>query len=184
MARTPSNMLKLDTIAPDFFLPDTNSNEWKSFNDIKGNHGTLVMFICNHCPFVLHVIDEIIRVANDYRVQGIGFVAISSNDAVSYPEDAPEEMTEFAFNNKFSFPYLYDETQETAKKYDDACTPDFYLFNAHNNLDYRGHFDDSRPRHVHSISGRDMRNDIDSLLDTRSRSPIRNPSIVCNIKWK
>lgn len=90
MARTPSNMLALDTIATDFFLPDTNSNEWKSFNDVKGNHGTVVMFICNHCPFVLHVIEEIIRVANDYRVQGIGFVAISSNDTIAYPEDAPD----------------------------------------------------------------------------------------------
>ena len=184
MARTPSNMLALDTIAPDFFLPDTNSNEWKSFNDVKGNHGTVVMFICNHCPFVLHVIEEIIRVANDYRVQGIGFVAISSNDVLNYPEDAPDKMTEFAFNNKFSFPYLYDESQETAKNYDAACTPDFYLFNAQNKLVYRGQLDDSRPKNGIPTNGNDLRGAIDSLLYNRSVNPLQKPNIGCNIKWK
>ena len=184
MARTPSNMLALDTIATDFFLPDTNSNEWKSFNDVKGNHGTVVMFICNHCPFVLHVIEEIIRVANDYRVQGIGFVAISSNDAIAYPEDAPDKMTEFAFNNKFSFPYLYDETQEIAKSYDAACTPDFYLFNAQNKLVYRGQLDDSRPKNGIPTNGNGLRGAIDSILYNRSVNPLQKPSIGCNIKWK
>lgn len=184
MARTPSNMLALDTIAPDFFLPDTNSNEWKSFNDVKGNHGTVVMFICNHCPFVLHVIEEVIRVANDYRVQGIGFVAISSNDVLNYPEDAPDKMTEFAFNHKFSFPYLYDESQETAKNYDAACTPDFYLFNAQNKLVYRGQLDDSRPKNGIPTNGNDLRGAIDSLIYNRSVNPLQKPSIGCNIKWK
>lgn len=184
MANTPSNMIALGTIAPAFHLPDTNSNEWKSFNDVQGNKGTVVMFICNHCHFVLHVIDEVIRIANDYRVQGIGFVAISSNDVVAYPADSPENMTEFAFNNKFSFPYLYDETQQTAKDYQAACTPDFYLFNAQNKLVYRGQLDDSRPTNGVSISGSDLRSAIDSLLYNRSVNPIQKPSIGCNIKWK
>ena len=184
MARTPSNMLALGTTATDFYLPDTNSNEWKSFNDVRGNHGTVVMFICNHCPFVLHVIEEIIRIANDYRVQGIGFVAISSNDAIAYPEDAPDKMTEFAFNNKFSFPYLYDETQEIAKSYDAACTPDFYLFNAQNKLVYRGQLDDSRPKNGIPTNGNDLRGAIDSILYNRSVNPLQKPSIGCNIKWK
>ncbi len=184
MARTPSNMLALGTIAPDFYLPDTNSSEWKSLNDVKGNHGTVVLFICNHCPFVLHVIEEIVRIANDYRVQGIGFVAVSSNDAMAYPDDAPDKMTEFAYQNKFSFPYLYDETQEMAKNYNAACTPDFYLFDAQNKLVYRGQLDDSRPQNGISISGSDLRNAIDSLLYKRSINPIQKPSIGCNIKWK
>lgn len=184
MARTPSNMLPLGTTAPDFFLPDTNSNGYKSFTDIKGEHGTVIMFICNHCPFVLHVIDEVIRVANDYRVQGIGFIAISSNDILNYPEDAPDKMTEFAFNNKFSFPYLYDETQETAKNYDAACTPDFFLFNARNKLIYRGQLDDSRPQNGIPTNANDLRGAIDSLLYNRIVNPIQKPSIGCNIKWK
>ena len=128
MSRTPSNMLELGTIAPEFYLKDTNSADtFFSFADIKGEKGTLVMFICNHCPFVDHVIREVILIANDYRVQGIGVVTISSNDVVNFPEDAPELMTEFAFENNFEFPYLYDETQEVAKSFDAACTPDFFL---------------------------------------------------------
>lgn len=184
MSNTQSNMLALDTTAPDFFLSDTNGNEWKSFNDVKGNHGTVVMFICNHCPFVLHVIEEVIRVANDYRVQGIGFAAISSNDAINYPEDAPDKMTEFAFNNKFNFPYLYDESQETAKGYNAACTPDFYLFNAQNKLVYRGQLDDSRPQNGIPTNANDLRNAIDAILYNRSLNSVQKPSIGCNIKWK
>lgn len=184
MARTPSNMVALGTIAPNFLLPDTNSHDFKRFNNVKGNHGTVVMFICNHCPFVVHIIDEVIRIVNDYRVQGIGFVAISSNDVENYPDDAPDKMTEFAFKNKFSFPYLYDETQETAKNYDAACTPDFYLFNAQNKLVYRGQLDDSRPNNGIPLSGSDLRNAIDALLYNRSVNPLQKPSIGCNIKWK
>src|SRR5690606_39038472 len=126
MALTTSNELPLLTEAPDFYLPDTNGNHWKSLTDCRGEKGTLVMFICNHCPYVHHVLDEIIMIANDYRVQGIGFVAISSNDIENYPADSPENMAEFAYENNFHFPYLYDETQETAKVYQAACTPDFY----------------------------------------------------------
>lgn len=185
MARTPSNMLPLGTIAPDFYLKDTNSSDtFYSFSDLRGEKGTVVMFICNHCPFVHHVIEEVVRIANDYRVQGIGFIAISSNDVINYPQDAPELMTEFAFENKFEFPYLYDETQEVAKQYDAACTPDFYLFNNLNQLVYRGQLDDSRPGNGIPLSGSDLRGAIDGVVYNRVINPDQKPSLGCNIKWK
>lgn len=184
MSRTPSNMLALGTIAPEFYLKDTNSNESFSFSDLKGEKGTLVMFICNHCPFVHHVVKEIVMIANDYRVQGIGIMAISSNDVVNYPEDAPEMMTEFAFENKFEFPYLYDETQEVAKAYDAACTPDFFLFDNQDKLVYRGQLDDSRPSNGIPLSGSDLRGAIDGVIYNRIINPDQKPSLGCNIKWK
>ena len=184
MSRTPSNMLALGTIAPEFYLKDTNSNESFSFSDIKGEKGTLVIFICNHCPFVHHVISEVIRIANDYRVQGIGVAAISSNDVINYPQDAPELMTEFAFENNFNFPYLYDETQEAAKAYDAACTPDFFLFDNQDKLVYRGQLDDSRPANGIPLSGSDLRGAIDGVLYNRSINPNQKPSLGCSIKWK
>ena len=184
MANTPSSMLPLGTIAPAFYLKDTNSNDSFSFAQLKGEKGTLVMFICNHCPFVHHVLDEILMIANDYRVQGIGIIAISSNDPVKYPMDAPDRMTEFAFQNSFSFPYLFDETQETAKAYDAACTPDFYVFDSQDRLVYRGQLDDSRPGNNIPLSGSDLRNAIDGVLYNRSIPQNQKPSIGCNIKWK
>jgi peroxiredoxin len=184
MAQTPSNMLPLGTKAPNFNLPATNFNETFSFEAIKGEKGTLVLFICNHCPFVLHVIDEIVMIANDYRVQGIGMVAISSNDVVKYPHDAPDKMADFALENRIEFPYLYDETQEVAKAYDTACTPDFYLFDAQDKLVYRGQLDDSRPGNGIPISGSDLRNAIDAIVYNRKMNPEQKPSIGCNIKWK
>jgi len=184
MASTYSNDIPLLTKAPDFYLPDTNGNYWKSFTDCRGEKGTLVMFICNHCPYVHHVLDEIIMISNDYRVQGIGFVAISSNDIERYPADSPENMAEFAYENNFSFPYLYDENQETARAYQAACTPDFYLFDANDKLVYHGQMDDSRPSNGIPVSGSDLRNAIDSILYNRSINPKQKPSMGCNIKWK
>lgn len=184
MAQTASKMTPLGFIAPNFLLKDTNSNDFFTFSDCKGEKGTLVMFICNHCPFVIHVIDEVVKIANDYRVQGIGIVAISSNDVVKYPQDSPENMSEFAFENRFEFPYLYDETQEVAKAFDAACTPDFFLFNLQNKLIYRGQLDDSRPGNGIPLSGSDLRNAIDSLLYNRHLNEVQKPSIGCNIKWK
>lgn len=184
MARTPSNMIPLGTIAPNFYLKDTNSNNEYSFEDLKGSKGTLVIFMCNHCPFVLHVIKEIVMIANDYRVQGLGVIAISSNDIEKYPEDSPEMMTEFAFKNKIDFPYLFDETQEIAKAYNAACTPDFYLFDSQDRLFYRGQLDDSRPGNGIPLSGSDLRSAIDALIYNRSLNTIQKPSIGCNIKWK
>lgn len=184
MARTPSNMIPLGTIAPEFYLKDTNSNNVYSFEDLKGSKGTLVIFMCNHCPFVLHVINEIVMIANDYRVQGLGIIAISSNDIVKFPEDSPELMTDFALQHKIDFPYLFDETQDTAKDYEAACTPDFYLFDNQNKLFYRGQLDDSRPGNGIPLSGTDLRNAIDALIYNRILNEIQKPSIGCNIKWK
>jgi peroxiredoxin len=184
MARTPSNMIPLGTSAPEFYLKDTNSNEWFSFSDLKGEKGTLVVFICNHCPFVLHTIEEIVMIANDYRVQGIGIIAISSNDVKKYPQDAPELMTEFAFENKMEFPYLYDEKQDVAKACNAACTPDFFLFDNQDKLVYRGQLDDSRPGNGIPLSGNDLRGAIDGMVYNRSINPNQKPSLGCSIKWK
>lgn len=184
MAQTSSKMIALGTSAPQFKLKDTNSNYKYSFQDLKGSKGTLVIFMCNHCPFVLHVLDEIIMIANDYRVQGLGIIAISSNDVKKFPQDSPEMMTEFAFQNKIDFPYLYDETQEVAKSFDAACTPDFYLFDNQDRLFYRGQLDDSRPNNGIPLSGSDLRNAIDALIYNRSLNEIQKPSIGCSIKWK
>ncbi|KAF2341508.1 thioredoxin family protein [Flavobacterium tistrianum] len=184
MARTESTMLPLGTIAPDFYLKDTNSNNTFSFEDLKGSKGTLVMFICNHCPFVHHVIKEVVMIANDYRVQGIGVIAISSNDVIKYPEDSPELMADFAMENKIDFPYLYDETQEIAKAYQAACTPDFYLFDNQDRLFYRGQLDDSRPGNGIPLSGSDLRGAIDALIYNRNLKEPQKPSLGCGIKWK
>lgn len=184
MAQTASKMLALGTKAPNFLLPATNFNTNFNFNECKGQKGTLVMFICNHCPFVLHVIDEIVMIANDYRVQGLGIVAISSNDVVKYPQDAPEKMADFALENKINFPYLYDESQNVAKAYDAACTPDFYLFDSQDKLIYRGQLDDSRPGNEIPVSGSDLRNAIDSVIYNRHLNDVQKPSIGCGIKWK
>jgi len=178
-------MLPLGTIAPEFYLKDMNSVDMNfSFADIKGEKGTLVMFICNHCPFVHYAIEEIVRIANDYSVQGIGVVAISSNDVSKFPQDAPELMTEFAFENNFEFPYLYDETQQVAKAYDAACTPDFFLFDNQNKLVYRGQLDDSRPKNGIPLSGSDLRGAIDGVIYNRIINPNQKLSLGCNIKWK
>lgn len=184
MAQTPSNMLALGTPAPQFRLKDTNSNHYYSYDDLKGKKGTLVVFMCNHCPFVIHVIDELVRIANDYRVQGIGFIAISSNDVVKYPQDGPDQMTEFAFQNKIDFPYLYDESQDVAKAFDAACTPDFFLFDAQDKLFYRGQLDDSRPSNGIPLSGSDLRSAIDAVIYNRTLAAPQKPSLGCNIKWK
>jgi peroxiredoxin len=184
MSLTPSNMLPLGTKAPDFYLPASNFNLNFNFEDCKGEKGTLVIFMCNHCPFVIHVIEEVVMIANDYRVQGIGVVAISSNDVENYPQDSPQKMTDFALKNKIDFPYLYDESQEVAKSYDAACTPDFYLFDSQDKLIYRGQLDDSRPGNEISISGSDLRNAIDSVIYNRHLNDVQKPSIGCNIKWK
>ncbi len=184
MAVTPSSMLPLGTIAPNFELIDAVSKNSFSFSDLKGKKGTVVSFICNHCPFVHHVIEEFIRIANDYRVQGIGFVVISSNDIEKYPQDNPELMAEFAFQHNFEFPYLFDATQEIAKAYDAACTPDFYLFDNQDQLVYRGQMDDSRPGNGIPLSGSDFRSAIDGVIYNRPINSVQKPSIGCNIKWK
>lgn len=184
MANTPSNMLPLGTTAPDFNLFDTLSDKYISLNDAKGEFATLVMFICNHCPFVLHINDQLVKLANDYMRKGIGFVAISSNDVENYPQDSPELMKVHAQKSGFKFPYLYDKTQEIAKAYDAACTPDFYLFDSNLKLVYRGQLDGSRPSNQIPVTGKDIREALDAILDGKNVNQNQIPSMGCNIKWK
>ncbi|KAB8151795.1 redoxin domain-containing protein [Kordia sp. TARA_039_SRF] len=183
MALTPSNMLSLGTEAPDFSLQDTVSGKILSLQELKGKNGTVIMFICNHCPFVKHVNQGIVELAKDYQSKGIGFIAISSNDVENYPADAPDLMKKNAENEGFTFPYLYDRTQEVAKAYDAACTPDFYIFDGDLTLIYRGQLDDSRPNNGIPVTGSDMRNALDALLHGEQLPQHQKPSIGCNIKW-
>ena len=177
-------MLGLGTKAPDFTLPNTLSGENLSLTEAKGEAGTVIIFSCNHCPFVIHVNDELIAVANDYESKGVNFVLISSNDVENYPQDSPEKMKVLGEELGYPFPYLYDETQEVAKAYDAACTPDIYLFDKSLNLYYRGRLDGSRPGNSIPLTGSDLRNAIDNLLDQKDPPLIQNPSAGCNIKWK
>lgn len=185
MAETPTTQIELGFNAPDFSLPDTVSGQTLSFDQVKGEMGTLVMFICNHCPFVVHVIDQLALMATDYASKGIRLVAISSNDVINYPQDGPDLMKEFAKKSGFTFPYLYDESQEVAKEYDAACTPDFSVFNAKGECVYRGQMDDSRPGNGKAVDGHSIRTVFDQL-SSGMIVPIENqrPSIGCNIKWK
>jgi peroxiredoxin len=184
MALTESKMLQLGTKAPEFTLPDTVSGNVMSFQDIKGNNGTVVMFLCNHCPYVIHVNQELIRIANDYKEKGIGFVAISSNDAVKYTEDTPDKMKLIAKVLMYPFPYLYDASQDVAIAYDAACTPDLYIFDADDQLYYRGRLDESRPGNDRPLTGKDMRLALDLLLRGEAPMTKQYPSAGCNIKWK
>jgi len=185
MAAVESTMLPLGTEAPKFKLLDTVSGEWKTFEDVKGEKGTVVMFICNHCPYVKHVNDELVRVAMDYMPKGVGFVAISSNDVTRYPDDSPEKMKETAERLGYPFPYLYDETQDVARAYQAACTPDFFVFDADDKLVYRGQLDDSRPGNDIPVTGKDLRRALDLLLEGKMIPEVeQKPSIGCSIKWK
>ena len=184
MARTPSNMLPLGTKAPDFNLLDTVSAKELSLQNLKGNKGTVIMFICNHCPFVIHVNSELVSLANEFKRKGVSFIAISSNDAINYPQDAPDKMTIHAKKENYPFPYLYDESQDTAKAYNAACTPDFYVFDTNLELTYRGQLDDSRPGNGLPITGNDLRHALNCLIKNTKNSTLQKPSIGCNIKWK
>jgi peroxiredoxin len=184
MAATPSTMVSLGTEAPDFNLPDTISGKTFTFQDLKGRNGTLIMFICNHCKYVKHVNKELIRLANEYSLKGVNFIAISSNDTTQFPEDSPELMKKTAHDLGYPFPYLYDESQDVARKYDAACTPDFFLYDQSLKLVYRGQFDDSRPGGNVPVTGADLRAALNSLLAGKPISNIQKPSIGCNIKWK
>lgn len=180
MSATPSTMLELGTKAPDFSLKSVNGGNL-SLNYTDQSKGFVVMFICNHCPYVLHIEDELIKVANEYISKGIGFIAISSNDIEKYPQDSPEKMAE----KVYPFPYLFDETQEVAKSYKAACTPDFFVFDENKELVYRGQFDNSRPNTDKPVTGNDLRNALDAVLDGKKISAKDQiPSIGCNIKWK
>ncbi|MFV1447685.1 thioredoxin family protein [Maribacter sp. HS] len=184
MARTESNMLALGTVAPEFSLMDTVSEKTMNLHAMNGEVGTLIMFICNHCPFVIHVNPVIVKMAKEFQSKGIQFIAISSNDVEKYPEDAPHFMRIKAKAENYTFPYLYDEDQTVAKAYDAACTPDFFLFDNELKLVYRGQLDDSRPGNGSPLTGIDLRNAMENLIHGKEISAIQKPSIGCNIKWK
>jgi len=183
MSLTPSTMLPLGSVAPDFCLPDTSGNK-VLLSDLSQTRGLLVVFLCNHCPYVKHVRDVFASLAADYQNRGISVVGINSNDVVNYPQDHPDRMIEEKRSAGYTFPYLFDETQEVAKSYRAACTPDFYLFDQKQRLVYRGQMDASRPGNSIPVSGIDLTNAMDALLDGREISQEQKPSMGCNIKWK
>ncbi len=184
MAKTESTMVALGTAAPDFSLPDVVSGKTVSLKDFDAKKALLVMFICRHCPYVQHVQEELARLGKDYVARNVGIVAISSNDAKGYPDDAPASLKEMAQELKFIFPYCYDESQKVAKAYSAVCTPDFFLFDHGRKLVYRGQLDDSRPGSGKPVTGRDLRAALDAALAGQSAPADQKPSLGCNIKWK
>lgn len=184
MALTHSKMLSLGTSAPDFKLRDSITLQDHALEDVRGDKATVIMFICNHCPYVKHIQPEIVRLAKDYENDGVGFVAINSNDIDQYPEDSPERMKEVAMKWHYSFPYLFDSTQEVAHAYDAACTPDFYIFDKDLKLAYRGQLDDSRPGNEKPLTGKDIRKALDDMLNGNPVDEEQVPSQGCSIKWK
>ncbi len=185
-----STMLALGTPAPNFSLPEVRSGQTVALSDFRDQKALLVIFLCAHCPYVVHVRPELVRLANDYSNKGVGIVAITSNDAVQYPQDAPEPTAKMAREAGFSFPVLYDESQAVAKEYSAACTPDFFLFGPDRTLVYRGQLDDSRPGRGEArpgrgtLDGRDLRQAIEAVLEGAPVHPDQKASIGCNIKWK
>jgi peroxiredoxin len=183
MSLTESNMLQLGIEAPDFALLDTVSGKEMSLTDIKSEKATVIMFSCNHCPYVIHINEQIVKMANEYIAKGVSFVAISSNDVVNYPQDSPEKMKELAKEVGYTFPYLYDATQVVAKSYDAACTPDFYVFDSELKLRYRGRLCPSRPKTDVPVTGEDLRKAIDAVMNGNAVDSKQYPSAGCNIKW-
>jgi len=183
MAETPSTMLALETKAPHFRLPDPHG-KWVSLDDFKDAPALLVVFMCNHCPYVKHIQSKLAEVAKEYQAKGVGVVGINSNDVANYPDDRPEKMAEEIKHVGYTFPYLYDESQDVAKAYRAACTPDFYLFDREHRLVYRGQFDDSRPGSGRPVTGADLRAALEAVLAGRSVAGNQRPSLGCNIKWK
>jgi len=184
MSYTLSKMLPLGTKAPAFTLPDTVSGDNVSLADLQSDKATVIMFLCNHCPYVIHVNESLVNIANEYQARGVKFIGISSNDVENYPQDGPELMKEHAATVGYPFPYLYDETQEVAKAYDAACTPDFYIFNQDLRLVYRGQIDGSRPNSGKPVDGEDLKAALDAVLMGRPVASVQRPSGGCNIKWK
>lgn len=184
MALTPSNVFEQGTHAPPFSLLDTVTNNIVSLDDVKGDTATVVMFICNHCPYVVHINEGLVKLSNDYKSKGVGFVAISSNDVENYPQDAPDKMKLHAKDVGYPFPYLYDKTQEVAKAYDAACTPDLYVFDGELKAVYHGQLDDSRPGNGVPVTGESIREVLDSILRGEQHNGVQKPSVGCNIKWK
>jgi peroxiredoxin len=184
MALTPSTMLALGTKAPEFSLPDVVTGRAVSPADFKDKTALLVMFICRHCPYVVHVREELARLGRDYAKQSVGIIAISSNDVTTHPDDSPDNLKAMAQELKFTFPYCYDETQEVAQAYTAACTPDFFLFGRDRLLAYRGQLDDSRPGNGKPLNGKDLRAALDAVLAGKPASSDQKPNVGCNTKWR
>ena len=184
MAKTLSTMIPLGTKAPDFRLMDAVSNKWLTLDELKSPIATVVMFICNHCPYVKHIQTQLVDVANRYQAKGIKFIAISSNDVVNYPADSPALMHEEAITHHYPFPYLYDETQAVAKAYHAACTPDFFVFDNNLLCVYRGRFDEATPGNDKPVTGADLCKALDAILAGNTISEDQIASMGCNIKWK
>jgi len=183
MAKTESSMRDLGASAPDFKLLEPLSGDTLSLDELLGSRATVVIFMCNHCPFVKHLLDGLVDFAKDYDRPQVGIVAISSNDVTGYPQDRPERMAELAEDKDFPFPYLYDQTQDVARAYDATCTPDFFVFNDKRKLVYRGQFDDSRPGNNRLVTGADLRAAVNAILLGQPVNPEQKPSVGCNIKW-
>ncbi|MDA8871775.1 thioredoxin family protein [Flavobacteriaceae bacterium] len=183
MALTESYMLPLDTKAPAFSLQNVSSGSLETLDQLKGKSGTLIVFMCNHCPYVVHLIDAFIKSANEFSKNGINCIAISSNSIISHPQDGTEDMKKLALRKKFPFPYLYDESQEVAHAYKAACTPDFYLFDSDLKLYYRGRYDDSRPGNEKPLTGKDLHEACNAMIAKKQNIELQYPSMGCNIKW-
>lgn len=184
MALTESTMIELGTKAPDFSLIDVIDGKIKSLAEMKGERATLIFFTCNHCPYVIHIMEKLVEISKKYLPSAVNFIAINSNDIEKYPDDAPDKMISFSSYYNFSFPYLFDETQKVARSYQAACTPDFYLFDNQMILQYRGRFCSSRPKTDIPVTGLDLQLAIDAVLDKRKPTEKQYPSAGCNIKWK
>jgi len=184
MARTESKTIQMGFKAPDFNLYNPLTESFQSLNELKSDKATVIMFICNHCPFVIHIAEHLAKTASEYQEKGVAFIGINSNDVISHPADSPENMIANARKNGYTFPYLYDETQKVAIDYDAVCTPDIYVFDHNLELRYHGQYDSSRPGNDITVSGVDLRNALDRILSGKLDIPNQVPSIGCNIKWK
>ena len=184
MAAHSTNSIELGTKAHNFALLDTVSDSLVSLTDVASQKATVIMFICNHCPFVQHILDELVSLAITYREKGVSFVAISSNDATAYPQDGPQQMKALALDQEFPFPYLYDQTQQVARVYEAECTPEFFVYDGNLCLAYHGQFDDSRPNNGKPVTGQDLRTALDALLAKQPVPKEQAPSVGCSIKWR
>ena len=184
MVMTPSSMMPLGTKAPNFKLVDVVSDKTLTLTELKGEKATVIIFMCNHCPYVIHVLNQLVSLNKDYQNRGISFISISSNDVQNYPEDSPQKMKDLAEGLGNPFPYLFDETQEIAKAYSAACTPDFFIFDKGLGCVYRGQLDDSRPGNNNPVTGQDIRSALDNIIVENKIDPNQKPSIGCNIKWR
>jgi len=184
MVLTPTTKIKLGFQAPNFNLLNPQTSKIESLNKLKSDKATVIIFMCNHCPYVVHVLEGLVQLANDYLPKGVSIIAINSNDVSNYPDDSPEKMVDLISDNNIKFPYLFDETQDVAKAYHAVCTPDFSVFNGQMKCIYRGQLDDSRPGNDIPVTGKDIRCVLDTMLIGQELDMVQKPSIGCNIKWK